>query len=381
MDTLREPEVAPLFESQGDKDTVRFITCGSVDDGKSTLLGRLLYESKAIFQDQLEALESELGRFGTQGENIDLALLVDGLQAEREQGITIDVAYRYLSTARRRFVVADTPGHEQYTRNMATGASTADVAIVLVDARKGILTQTRRHSRIVSMMGIRHVVLAVNKMDLVGYKEATFSAIANDYRTFAAELDFSDIQAIPLSALIGDNVVKTSMKMAWYSGPTLMTHLEMLEVGRDDEAAPLRLPVQWVNRANPRFRGFSGRLAGGQLHRGDRVRILPSGVETQIRKIIVGFDEVASAHAGDAVTVAFADDVDASRGDVIVAAEQPCEVADQFEACLLWMNEHPMVPGRQYHMKSACKEVTAAITSLKYRQDVNTGAGCAIPAG
>jgi bifunctional enzyme CysN/CysC len=355
-------------------DTLRFITCGSVDDGKSTLIGRLLFESKAIFDDQLAALVKDSAQYGTQGTQMDLALLVDGLQAEREQGITIDVAYRFFTTDARRFVVADTPGHEQYTRNMATGASTASLAVILIDARKGVLVQTRRHSRIVAMMGIKHVVLAVNKMDLVGFDEAAFSAIVADYRSFASSLGFTSLQEIPLSGLTGDNVLAPSSRMPWYSGPRLLQYLNTVDTHRTQPSGPFRMPVQWVNRPNLDFRGFCGRVAAGTLHPGDAVRVLPSGVQTHIKAVLLGFDEVAVAHAGDAVTLTLVDEVDASRGDVLVAALAPPEVADQFEAKLLWMSEHALAPGRQYLMKHACKEVTATITSIKYREDVNSGA-------
>ena len=355
-------------------DTLRFITCGSVDDGKSTLIGRLLFESKAIFDDQLAALVKDSAQYGTQGSQMDLALLVDGLQAEREQGITIDVAYRFFTTDERRFVVADTPGHEQYTRNMATGASTASLAVILIDARKGVLVQTRRHSRIVAMMGIKHVVLAVNKMDLVAFDEATFSTIVAEYRVFAADLGFVSLQALPLSGLTGDNVLQPSARMAWYSGPTLLQYLNTVDTRSSQPAGPFRLPVQWVNRPNLDFRGFCGRVAAGTLRPGDAVRVLPSGVKTHIKAVLYGFEEVAVAQVGDAITVTLADEVDASRGDVLAAAEAPPQVADQFEAKLLWMSEHALAPGRQYLMKQACKEVTATITDIKYRVDVNSGA-------
>lgn len=355
-------------------DTLRFITCGSVDDGKSTLIGRLLFESKAIFDDQLAALVKDSAQYGTQGTQMDLALLVDGLQAEREQGITIDVAYRFFTTDERRFVVADTPGHEQYTRNMATGASTASLAVILIDARKGVLVQTRRHSRIVAMMGIQHVVLAVNKMDLVGFDEATLDAIVADYRSFASSLGFASLQVIPLSGLTGDNVLMPSSSMPWYSGPTLLQYLNTVDTRSTQPQGSFRMPVQWVNRPNLDFRGFCGRVASGTLQPGDAVRVLPSGVQTRIKAVLLGFDEVAVAEAGDAVTVTLVDEVDASRGDVLVAAEVPPEVADQFEAKLLWMSEHALAPGRQYLMKQACKEITATITDIKYRVDVNSGA-------
>ncbi len=374
LSVLQAQDIASFLHSQRNKPTLRFITCGSVDDGKSTLIGRLLFESKAIFDDQLASLEKDSRQYGTQGEKIDLALLLDGLQAEREQGITIDVAYRFFATDKRRFMVADTPGHEQYTRNMATGASTADVAVILIDARKGVLTQTRRHSRIVAMMGIRHVVLAVNKMDLVGFGQDTFNTIVADYQVFAQDLGFQTVQAIPLSGLGGENVLHLSEQTPWYSGPSLMGYLDTVDVSHTAARQAFRMPVQWVNRPNLDFRGFCGTLAEGRIQAGDAVRVLPSGVQTRIQQVFCGFDEVTQATQGDAVTLTLVDEVDASRGDVLVAAEQPPEVADQFEARLLWMHEHAMTPGRQYLMKLATKEVTATVTDIKYREDVNTGA-------
>ena len=374
METLQAADIADFLQSQRNKPTLRFITCGSVDDGKSTLIGRLLYESKSIFDDQLKALQSDSRQYGTQGEKMDLALLVDGLQAEREQGITIDVAYRFFATERRRYIVADTPGHEQYTRNMATGASTAELAVILIDARKGVLTQTRRHSRIVAMMGIRHVVLAVNKMDLMGYDEAVFDAIVADYGAFAAGFGFAHIQAIPVSGLDGDNVLVASPHTPWYTGPCLMEYLDTLSLANPQARGEFRMPVQWVNRPNLDFRGFCGRVAEGKVRAGDAVRVLPSGVQTRVKGVIVGLSDVDSAQAGESVTLTLVDEVDASRGDLLVAAQAPPEVADQFEARLLWMSEHPMMPGRQYLMKLASKEVTATVTDIKYREDVNTGA-------
>ena len=374
MNTLHAQDVAAFLEGQRNKEMLRFITCGSVDDGKSTLIGRLLLESKAIFDDQLARLESDSRRYGTQGEKMDLALLVDGLQAEREQGITIDVAYRFFATDRRRFIVADTPGHEQYTRNMATGASTADLAVILVDARKGLLTQTRRHSRIVALMGIRHVVLAVNKMDLVGFDPAVFDAIVQDYRAFAQGFGWAQVQAIPLSGLDGDNVVQRSARMPWYDGPSLMNHLDQVEVREAGSSQAFRLPVQWINRPNLDFRGICGRVAGGRVRVGDTLRVLPSGVQTRVKSVLAGFAEVQTGDSGDAILLTLEDEVDVSRGDVLAAADAPPEVADQFVAHLLWMHEHAMTPGRQYLMKLACKEVTATVTEIKYREDVNTGA-------
>jgi len=355
------------------KSLLRFITCGSVDDGKSTLIGRLLYESKMLFEDQLAAVEADSKRWGTQGGDIDFALLVDGLAAEREQGITIDVAYRFFSTDRRKFIVADTPGHEQYTRNMVTGASTADLAVILIDARKGVLTQTRRHSFLVSLLGIHKVLLAVNKMDLVDYSEQTFGRIEQEYRSFAARLGLSDVTAIPVSALKGDNIVERSDRMPWYHGATLMGYLETVDVG--DQAitqSPFRMPVQWVNRPNHDFRGFCGLVAGGSIHAGDRVRVLPSGRETTIARIVTADGDLNRAVAGQSITLTLADEVDVSRGDVICAAASPCEVADQFEASIVWMADEPMLPGRGYVLKMGSATVPATITELKYKTNVNT---------
>ncbi len=356
-------------------DTLRFITCGSVDDGKSTLIGRLLYETKLIFEDQLETLEADSKRFGTQGERLDFALLVDGLQAEREQGITIDVAYRFFATPQRRFMVADTPGHEQYTRNMATGASTAQAAVLLVDARKGVLTQTKRHSRIVSMLGIRQVALTVNKMDLVGWSQAVFDEIELAYRRFAEDLNFDMITAIPLSALEGHNVVDSgSAMMPWYEGPSLLKWLETVPAEYREVAQAFAMPVQWVNRPNLDFRGFSGRIGSGSVKSGDSVRVSPSGVASRVKEIVVGQSPAAQAAAGQSVTLVLEDEVDASRGDVIVIASHPIESADQFEADLFWMSEHALLPGRPYAALIHSKSANVSITDIKYRLDVNTGA-------
>lgn len=356
-------------------DTLRFITCGSVDDGKSTLIGRLLYETKLVFEDQLEALKADSKKYGTQGEQLDFALLVDGLQAEREQGITIDVAYRFFSTPKRRFVVADTPGHEQYTRNMATGASTAQAAVLLVDARKGVLVQTKRHSRIVSMLGIRHVALAVNKMDLVGFSQLVFDEIELAYRRFAQELGFESIAAIPVSALEGHNVVTADRSvMPWYGGPSFLEWLETVPAEAPDKDQPFAMPVQWVNRPDHDFRGFCGRIASGSVKRGDRVRVSPSGVSSRVKEIIVGRGYVSEAGAGQSVTLVLEDEVDASRGDVITAANHPAEAADQFEADLLWMSEHPLLPGRPYAALIHTKSANVSVTHIKHRLDVNTGA-------
>jgi bifunctional enzyme CysN/CysC len=351
---------------------LRFITCGSVDDGKSTLIGRLLYETQALADDQLDALADDSRKFGTQGDDLDFALLVDGLGAEREQGITIDVAYRFFATPRRTFIVADTPGHEQYTRNMVTGASTADLAVILVDARKGVLTQTRRHSYLVSLLGIRHVALAVNKLDLAGWSRETFEAIERDYRTFAARLGIEHVVAIPLSALGGDNVVHASARTPWYAGPTLLGHLESVEAGQSLEHAPLRMPVQWVNRPNPDFRGFSGRLLGGRVRPGDAVRVLPSGRSSTVARIVTFDGDLAEARAGQSVTLTLADELDVSRGDVICSAADPAGLADQFETTLVWMAEAPMLPGRPYLVKLGATTLGAAFGQPKYVVDVNS---------
>jgi len=355
------------------KSLLRFITCGSVDDGKSTLIGRLLYESKMLFEDQLAAVEADSKKWGTQGGDIDFALLVDGLAAEREQGITIDVAYRFFSTDRRKFIVADTPGHEQYTRNMITGASTADVAVILVDARKGVLTQTRRHSYLVSLIGIRTVVLAINKMDLVDFSPDVFGRIDADYRAFAAQIGLTDITSIPLSGLRGDNIVEPSARTPWYHGPTLMAFLESCEIDETRlQSGPLRLPVQWVNRPDLDFRGFCGLIAGGTVRPGDRVRVQPSGRESRVARIVAYGGDWPQAVAGQSVTLTLEDEIDISRGDVISAADAPAEVADQFECTLVWMADEPMLPGRQYLLKLGTRTVTATITEPKYKVNVNT---------
>ncbi|MDJ0767580.1 MAG: sulfate adenylyltransferase subunit CysN [Ilumatobacter sp.] len=353
------------------KSLLRFITCGSVDDGKSTLIGRLLYESHLVFEDHLAALEADSAKVGTQGGDLDFALLLDGLSAEREQGITIDVAYRFFSTERRKFIVADTPGHEQYTRNMVTGASTADVAVILVDARKGVLTQTRRHSYLVSLLGIKRVVVAVNKMDLMEYSHEIFDAIETEYRDFARRIGLSDVTFIPISALRGDNVVEPSSRTHWYHGPTLMGFLETVPV--DDEAAsgPFRMPVQWVNRPSHEFRGFSGRVVGGMVRPGDPVRVLPAGTTSTVERIVTMDGDLDVAEAGQSVTLTLADEVDASRGDVICAGEAPAEVADQFEAHVVWMHEDEMLPGRPYTMKIGTRTVGVTIGPPKHRIDVN----------
>jgi bifunctional enzyme CysN/CysC len=356
-------------------DTLRFITCGSVDDGKSTLIGRLLYETKLIFEDQLEALKLDSQKFGTQGERLDFALLVDGLQAEREQGITIDVAYRFFATPARRFIVADTPGHEQYTRNMATGASTAQAAILLIDARRGVLTQTKRHSRIVSMLGIRHVALAINKMDLVNWSKEAFDKIELAYRRFAQDLSFETITAIPVSALEGQNVVESGqVEMAWYEGKTLLNWLETVPADQGEMNARFVMPVQWVNRPNLDFRGFAGRIASGLVEPGDAVRISPSGAQSTVKQIVVYEGLQQTGAAGQSITLILADDVDVSRGDVIASAAHPIECADQFETDVLWMSEHTLLPGRPYAALIHSKSASVTITHIKYRLDINTGA-------
>ena len=360
---LRRHETKPLL---------RFITCGSVDDGKSTLIGRLLYDSKRLFDDQLAALHSDSRRHGTQGENIDYALLLDGLEAEREQGITIDVAYRFFDTDRRKFIVADCPGHEQYTRNMATGASTADLAVVLVDARKGLQPQTRRHSYIAALFGVREVVLAVNKMDLVDWSRQVFEDIAGAYRELAAQLGIDRVQCIPLSALQGDNLTARSARMPWYAGPGLLEHLETVEIASAPSTGAMRLPVQWVNRPSQDFRGFAGTLAGGRVRPGDAVVVLPSGRRSRVARVLGADGDVDEAVAGAAVTLTLADEIDVSRGDVIAAADDPPEVSDQFAAHLLWMDDAALLPGRPYWLKIGARTVAASVTEIKHRIDVNT---------
>ncbi|WP_416896880.1 MAG: sulfate adenylyltransferase subunit CysN [Minwuia sp.] len=371
-DTTPPIDIDAFLAAQDAKDQLRFITCGSVDDGKSTLLGRLLYDSKTVFEDQLAATESESRKYGTQGEKVDLALLVDGLQAEREQGITIDVAYRYFETDRRKFIAADTPGHEQYTRNMATGASTADLAIILIDARKGVLVQTRRHSYIVSLLGIRHVVLAVNKMDLVDYDQATFHAIVAEYRQFAARLGIEDVHAIPLSALDGDNVFEKQGKTPWYEGPTLMRLLEEIEIRHEEADAPFRLPVQWVNRPNLDFRGFAGLIPSGRVKVGDTVAAALTGRTSTVARIVGPSSELQEAVAGQSVTVTLADEIDISRGDVLTLPAEAPQVADQFAAHIIWMDQDRMLPERTYVIRFATAQATAQVTDLTHKVDVNT---------
>jgi len=364
--------VAAYLQQHETKSLLRFITCGSVDDGKSTLIGRLLHDTKLLLDDQVAALEADSRRHGTQGGDIDFALLVDGLAAEREQGITIDVAYRFFGTDKRKFIVADCPGHEQYTRNMATGASTADLAVVLVDARKGLLTQTRRHSYIVSLLGIKHVLLAVNKMDLVGYDETVFNDIVAGYRELAATLGIPSVTCIPLSALRGDNMLERSAATPWYTGETLLEHLENVQVEHDVRDTGFRMPVQWVCRPDQNFRGFAGTIVAGSIAPGAEIAVLPSGQRSRIARIVTADGDLALAGAGQAVTLTLADEIDASRGDVIAAANNPPEVADQFAAHLLWLGEHQLLPGRPYWLKIGARTVGATITEIKHKVDVNT---------
>lgn len=369
---LIEKDITQYLKEHENKGLLRFITCGSVDDGKSTLIGRLLYESKMLFEDQLAAVESDSRKFGTQGDAIDFALLVDGLAAEREQGITIDVAYRFFSTDKRKFIVADTPGHEQYTRNMVTGASTADVAILMVDARKGILTQTKRHSYLASLVGIQHVVVAVNKMDLMDYSEKVFQKIIEEYQEFSKEVGIANITFIPLSAFKGDNVTSPSERMPWYHGTTLMGYLETVEV--DDERSmrdPFRMPVQWVNRPNLDFRGFSGQLSSGIVKPGDKIRILPSGKESKVERIVTFDGDLEQAVAGQSITLTLEDEIDISRGDLIVESDKPASVAKQFETTIIWMHEEPLLPGRTYLMQIGTQTASATITDIKYQVNIN----------
>ncbi|OCX66428.1 adenylyl-sulfate kinase [Thioclava sp. SK-1] len=372
-DALIAEDIDAYLQVHQHKTMLRFITCGSVDDGKSTLIGRLLYDSKMIFEDQLATLEADSKKMGTQGEGIDFALLVDGLAAEREQGITIDVAYRFFATEKRKFIVADTPGHEQYTRNMVTGASTADLAVILIDARKGVLTQTRRHSYLVKQLGIRHVVLAVNKMDLVGYDQKVFDQIVADYTTFADSIGIDAFTAIPISGFKGDNITGPSENTPWYTGTALLPHLETVEVDNTlKQQGPFRMPVQWVNRPNLDFRGFAGLIAGGTVKPGDEVRVLPSGKTSKIARIVAMEGDRDQAVAGESVTLTLEDEIDCSRGQVIVAAKSPLEVADQFESTIVWMDEQPLVPGRAYWLKIGAQTVSATVQAPKYEVNVNT---------
>ncbi|KQS05028.1 adenylyltransferase [Sphingomonas sp. Leaf357] len=372
-EALIAEDIDTYLDRHQHKTMLRFITCGSVDDGKSTLIGRLLYDSKMIFEDQLAALEADSKRVGTQGGEIDFALLVDGLAAEREQGITIDVAYRFFSTEKRKFIVADTPGHEQYTRNMVTGASTADLAVILIDARKGVLTQTRRHSYLAHLIGIKNLVLAINKMDLIGYDQAKYDAILADYTAFAREIGITAFTPMPISGFKGDNVSLKSDNMPWYSGPTLIEHLESVEVGVDeDQARPFRMPVQWVNRPNLDFRGFSGQVATGTVKPGDAIRVLPGGKTSTISRVVTLGGDLNEAVASQSVTLCFADEIDCSRGNVIAAADAPPETADQFETTIVWMDDDPLVVGRAYWLKLGTQLVSATVQEPKYQVNVNT---------
>jgi bifunctional enzyme CysN/CysC len=369
---IAKTEIDAYLQKQEKKDLLRFITCGSVDDGKSTFIGRLLWDTKLLFEDQLATLTAESKRVGTQGGNIDYALLLDGLQAEREQGITIDVAYRFFTTDKRKFIVADTPGHEQYTRNMVTGASTADLAVILVDARKGVLTQTMRHSYLVSLLGIKKIVLAINKMDLVDYDETIFMKIKADYEAFARQLNFETIQTIAVSALNGDNMIDLSPSMAWYNGPTILEYLENVEFGTESNAAPFRLPVQWVNRPNLDFRGFSGTIASGHICVGDTVVEPASGQSSTVARIVTFDGDLEKGQTGQAITVTLADEIDISRGDILCQTTDRPATADQFSARVVWMHETPMLPGRSYFIKIGTSLVTSKISDLKYKVNVNT---------
>lgn len=365
-------DIDEYLKQHEQKELLRFLTCGSVDDGKSTLIGRLLHDSKMIYEDQLAAIEKDSRKSGTTGEKIDLALLVDGLQAEREQGITIDVAYRYFSTNKRKFIIADTPGHEQYTRNMATGASTSDLAIILIDARYGVQTQTRRHSYIASLLGLKHVIVAVNKMDLVDFSQERFEEIQADYLTFTEQLNLPDIRFVPISALDGDNVVTLSERSSWYAGPTLIELLETLEINRDSDQSQFRLPVQYVNRPDLNFRGFAGTIASGEIKPGDRISVLPSGLSSTIERIVTFDGDLDRAHAGQAVTLTLTDEIDISRGDMLVGANQSPLVAQAFQAKLVWMHDDAMVPGRQYDFKVGTQTATGQFTRLDRQIDVNS---------
>ena len=372
IEDLISSDIEAYLTQHEHKTLLRFITCGSVDDGKSTLIGRLLYESKLVFEDHLAALEADSKKVGTQGDQIDFALLVDGLAAEREQGITIDVAYRFFATERRKFIVADTPGHEQYTRNMVTGASTAQLAVVMIDARKGVLTQTRRHSYLVSLLGIRKIVLAINKLDLVEYSQEVFDTIEAGYRAFATEIGLTDIVSIPMAALRGDNIVERSPNTPWYTGPTLVGYLETVELEEEVRAKPFRMPVQWVNRPDLDFRGFAGQIVSGTVRPGDQIRVVPSGTTSTVSRIVTHDGDLSEAVAGQSVTITLTDEIDVSRGDVLAAAADPPGVADQFEAQIIWMGEKEMLPGRPYLIKIGTRTAGAALAQPKYKVNVNT---------
>jgi len=373
LSDLISTDIEQYLKTHENKSLLRFITCGSVDDGKSTLIGRLLFESKVLFEDQLSAMEVDSKKYGTQGEALDLALLVDGLAAEREQGITIDVAYRFFSTDKRKFIVADTPGHEQYTRNMITGASTADAAVLMVDARKGILTQTRRHSYLMALIGIRNLVVAINKMDLVDYSEGVYQDIVADYQDFATQVGIKNITFIPMSAFKGDNITALSERMPWYQGVSLMQYLEDVELDNERlQKTPFRLPVQWVNRPNLDFRGFAGTIASGAIRTGDPIRVQPSGRTSHVQRIVLGANDLEQAVAGQSITLTLTDEIDISRGDVISAFESPAEIADQFEVNLVWMHEEALLPGRRYLMKIGTNTVSAQVSEIKHQINVNS---------
>ncbi len=369
---LLETDILAYLKIHEEKDMIRFLTCGSVDDGKSTLIGRLLHDSKMIFEDQLAAIEKDSKKSGTQGEEIDLALLVDGLQSEREQGITIDVAYRYFSTDKRKFIIADTPGHEQYTRNMVTGASTCDLAIILVDAREGVKTQTRRHSFLVSLLGIKHVIVAVNKMDLVNYKQDVFDKIKSEYLAFSKQLDIDEIHFMPLSALKGDNVVHSTSALSWFHGPSLLELLETIEVKDTKNNSDLRFPVQYVNRPNSEFRGFSGTVEGGQVNIGDEIVVLPSNKKSLIKSIVTFDGNLDSAQTGEAITLTLTDEIDISRGDMICKPDNLAQISNQFEANLVWMSENALMPNKQYDLKFSTQNTSGSIDEILYRVDVNS---------
>ena len=371
-DALDAPLAVDILADHEQKGLLRFLTCGSVDDGKSTLIGRLLHDTKKVFEDQVAALRKDSARFGTQGEDLDFALLVDGLEAEREQGITIDVAYRFFATEERKFIVADTPGHEQYTRNMATGASTADLAVILIDARKGVLPQTRRHSFIVSLLGIRHVVVAVNKMDIVGYAQETFAAIEADYRAFAEGFGFESIEVIPMAAITGENLTQRAQSMAWHEGPTLLEHLETVQIDADAANGPFRMPVQWVNRPNLDFRGYAGTIVSGSVRPGDSLAVAASGRIATVARIATMGGDLEEATAGDAVTLTLSEEIDISRGDVLCPPDQRPEVADRLSAHVIWMGDEPLVPGRRYAVKVGKRLTSALVTRIVHRIDVNT---------
>ena len=364
--------IQEYIDRQMDLDLLRFITCGSVDDGKSTLIGRMLYEAQLIFDDQVASLQSDSKKHGTQEGEIDFALLVDGLAAEREQGITIDVAYRFFGTDRRKFIVADTPGHEQYTRNMVTGASTADVAVILVDASQGILVQTRSHSFLTSLLGVKHDVFAVNKRDLISYDEERYQKIVHDYEVFSTGLAFKSVTPIPLSALEGDNVIERSANTGWYKGPTLLGYLETVDIRDEFNEKPLRFPVQWVNRPSAEFRGFSGSVVSGQVAVGDQIKVLPSGQTASVERIVLFDEELGSAVKPQSVTLTLDKEIDASRGDVIVSSNQPCEVSDQFDCQLVWLDSEEGYIGRTYWLILGSERVNATLSEIKFKYNVNT---------